>query len=191
MAQHRIEIDVPDGGCAAADGSWWEPTGEAWLCSGETPRDYAGSAYKESQDKRLLGCTLVLRRVEPPETDWQWMATELGMIAKLPAGDPAMLPDIKAAASFAREQAKKLPRETLETPWQEVLRLAELPHGECAHRLETIAAIARKQAAEPQSDARTMELVEAVCDVWAAPSDGPLFVAIEALYRHVRGEAQR
>jgi len=144
MAQHRIEIDVPDGGCAAADGSWWEPTGEAWLCSGETPRDYAGSAYKESQDKRLLGCTLVLRRVGPPET-----------------------------------------------PWQEVLRLAELPHGECAHRLETIAAIARKQAAEPQSDARTMELVEAVCDVWAAPSDGPLFVAIEALYRHVRGEAQR
>ena len=57
--------------------------------------------------------------------------------------------------------------------------------------------LARKQAAKPRPDARTMELVEAVCEAWAAPGDGmlpgdgPLFVAVAALYRHVRGKAQR
>ena len=189
MAKQTITVDVPDG---------WEATGEYRLVqNGEWYLRVDGGAGQWTYSVATTSNWPVLRRVEPPETDWQWMATELGMIAKLPAGDPAMLPDIKAAASFAREQAKKLPRETLETPWQEVLRLAELPHGECAHRLPTIASIAREQAAKPHPDARTMELVEAVCEAWAAPGDGmlpgdgPLFVAVAALYRHVRGKAQR
>ena len=139
---------------------------------------------------------------------------------------------LAAIAGIAREQVGKEQPDTTPDPtetevaWAEVTRVADAilanlvsirryyggeasfgganAHASALHIIAIAnKQLARKQAAKPRPDARTMELVEAVCEaayMWnEAPMNRAVTMAAErdvavaalALYHHVRGEAKR